>query len=73
MIDLSTMMAGLFPKKEPTAFRMCNFCSRRHVGGRKNCRIYKSIKPNVSGSTCPPKRQREVRAMTTALAQERAK
>lgn len=50
--------------------KMCNFCSRRHAGGKKNCRIYRSINPTTNGSTCPPKRQKEVRAMS-APAQER--
>ena len=57
--------------REPHAVKMCNFCSRRHAGGQAKCRIYKSIKPKVSGSTCPPKRQKEIKAMS-ASAQERA-
>lgn len=72
--ELMAMLFGEISKKQPqpTAVKMCNFCSRRHAGGRKNCRIYKSIKPGIQGSTCPPKRQKEVRAISVS-AQEHAK
>jgi hypothetical protein len=51
-------------RQKPVGVKMCKSCSRRHAGGKKHCRLYRSIKPGIAYSTTAPKRQKEVKAMT---------